>query len=264
MVRFIESAHHEPNKCLQIVVLETNSTKYEGCAGIDSLYSQILLHAFSDVHEPEVFANLRNVLGAILLAFNPLSRKELSTILGVSTTLISTTLRHLHSVVLVPTDESKEIRVFHKSFPDFLQDGKRCTNPRFSIDPTAHHSDMALKCLELVKKLERNPCSLPPYIMNQDVVDLSQLLEDKIGDGMKYACIYWARHLRLSPTSGHHYIKQAICSVTNILQNAPPWIEVMSLESCLEEAVHSTQGLIDWLTEVSGSVYYLTGKELVC
>ena len=258
LVRFVESAHHEPNKRLQLVVSETNSTTHEGCAGIDSLYSQILLYAFSDVHDPEVFANMRSVLGAIILAFNPLSRKELSAILGVSTALILTTLRHLHSVILVPTNESEEIHIFHKSFPDFLQDGNRCTDPRFSIDPAALHSDIALNCLELVKKLERNPCSLPPYTMNQDIVNLSQLLEDKVGDGMKYACIYWARHLRLSPTSGHHYINQAICSVTNMLQNVPPWIEVMSLENCLGEVVRSMQSLIDWMGEVSGSLFYLT------
>jgi DNA-binding transcriptional regulator GbsR (MarR family) len=112
---------------------------------------------------------MRRVLGAIVLAFNPLSRRELSTILGIPTSLISTTLRHLHSVILVPTDESKEIRIFHKSFPDFLQDDKRCTDPRFHIDPETHHGDMVLSCLELVKELKRNPCSLPPFTMNQDI-----------------------------------------------------------------------------------------------
>jgi len=109
LVRFIESEHHEPSERLQLVLSEASGTMHEGHAGIDSLYSQILLHAFSGVHELEVFATTRCVLGAITLAFNPLSRKDLSTILGVPTTLILTTLRHLHSVILVPADETKEI-----------------------------------------------------------------------------------------------------------------------------------------------------------
>jgi len=95
LVRFIESEHHEPNERLKPVL--SNSTIYEGHAGIDSLYLQILLIAFSGVHEPVVFVNMRRVLGAIILAFNPLSQMELSTILGIHTTLILTTLRHLHS-----------------------------------------------------------------------------------------------------------------------------------------------------------------------
>ena len=121
LVKFIESKYHEPNERLQLILSETSDTTHEGYAGIDSLYSQVLLHAFSDVYESGVFTDLRSILGAIILAFNPLSRRDLSKILSVSTTRISAILRHLHSVLLVPTNEDQEIRIFHKSFPDFLQ-----------------------------------------------------------------------------------------------------------------------------------------------
>ena len=181
LVRFIESEHHEPNERLQLVVSEADSTAHEGRAGIDYLYSQVLLHAFSNVHEPEVFDNMRCVLGAVVLAFNPLSRRELSKILSIPMALVSTTLHPLHSVILIPTNESEEIRVFHKSFPDFLQDQQRCTDPRFLIEPVAYHSDMVLGCLKLMKKLEQNPCSLSPFTMNQDVPNLPDLLENKLG-----------------------------------------------------------------------------------
>ena len=72
IVRFIGSEHHDPNKYLQHLLSETNSTMHEGNAGIDSLYSQILQYAFSDIQKSEVFAHIRYVLGAIVLAFNPL------------------------------------------------------------------------------------------------------------------------------------------------------------------------------------------------
>jgi hypothetical protein len=162
LVRFIESEHHEPNERLQLVLSEASGTMLEGRIGIDSLYSQVLLHAFSDVRERAVFDNVRRVLGAIVLAFNRMSRKALSELLGLSTAHISTTLRHLHSVILVPDDETKEIRTFHKSFPDFLQDDTRCTDSRFYVDPEIHHGDVVLSCLELVKGLKNNPCSLEP------------------------------------------------------------------------------------------------------
>ena len=246
LVRFIESEHHEPNERLQLVLSRASGTRYEGYAGIDSLYSQILLHAFSDVHESQVFVNVRHILGAITLAFNPLSRRDLSVILGIPTPLILTTLRHLHSVILVPIDEHKEICVFHKSLPDFLQDKERCTDVRFCLDVAIQHSDMALNCLELVKKLERNPCSLPPYTMNQDIVDLPQLLENRLG-GVRYACSYWARHIELSPTSGDT-LDQIVVSTTKMLRSSGlPWIEVMSLENQLEEVAHSMHCLLDWL-----------------
>ena len=251
LARFIESKHHKPDERLQLVVSEANSTSHEGRAGIDSLYSQILLDAFSDVHEQEVFKNMRRVLGMIVLAFNPVSRVELSTILNLPTALISTTLRHLHSVVLVPLDESSKIRVFHKSFPDFLQDHQRCTDSRFHIDPTTHHGAISISCLELMRKLEENPCSLPPFMVNQDVSNLPQLLEHKLGGALLYACNYWARHLKLSPTWDDDWTYQVIVLATGMLERAPLWIEVMSLESHLDEVIYSMYGLLDWIDKVS-------------
>jgi hypothetical protein len=100
-----------------------------------------------------VFVNLKRILSAVVLALNPLSRDGLVQLLNIDSALISTTLRHLHSVILVPADGSKEIRVFHKSFPDFLQDPDRCPDPRFHIDSPTRHGDMALSCLDLVGKL---------------------------------------------------------------------------------------------------------------
>ena len=263
LVRFIESGYHGPNERLQLVLSEASSTRHEGRAGIDSLYSQILQHAFLDISEAEVFDNMRHVLGAIILAFNPLSRKDISTILGIPTTLVSTTLRHLHSTILVPSDESKEIRIFHKSFPDFLQDDQRCTDPRFHINPRTYHGGMALNCLELVKRLETNPCSLPPFTINHDVPNLRQLLKYKLGSGLQYACRYWARHLGFSPTSGN-YAAQVTLSATIMLQSAPTWVEVMSLGNCLEEVIHSMYDLLSWLDKVSGFLLPAYIKGLVC
>ena len=92
MVRFVGSVHHEPDYRLQLLLSEANSTRHEGCTGIDSIYSQILLYDFSDINEPEDFANIRHVLGAIMVAFNPLSQRELSAILGTPMSLISSIL----------------------------------------------------------------------------------------------------------------------------------------------------------------------------
>ena len=264
LVRFIGSEYHEPNERLRLVISKVDSTAYEGQAGIDSLYSQILLHAFSGAHEPRVFDSMRHILGAIVLAFNPLSRRELSTILGVSMALISTSLRHLHSVILVPTGESEEIHVFHKSFPDFLQDSQRCVDTRFHIDPTTHHGSIVISCFGLMKKLERNPCSLPPFTMNQEVFNLPQLLKHKLGGALQYACNHWARHLRLSPTSSNDETYQVIILAINVLESAPQWIELMSLQNHLDEVIYSMHGLLDWIDKVSSSSLLLNVKRLIC
>ena len=255
LARFIESEHHEPQQRLQLIIASQDSTVHEGRAGIDPLYTQVFLLAFSDVKEDTVFENLRRVLGAVVLAFNPLSRAQIAKILNINPTLIATTLRHLHSVLLVPSEDSKDIRVFHKSFPDFLQDPNRCSDPKFFIESPVHHGNMALGCLELLKKLRRNPCDLPDFAMNQDVPDVPELLERKVGGALRYACSYWALHARASPTTGD-CASRLIASATEFLRNnALPWIEVMSLETRLEGVIHGINSLFDWLREVCNLSY---------
>ena len=253
VARFIESEHHVPGERLRLIVSRADDTTHEGATGIDSLYSQVLRDAFSDIVEDSVFANLKRIISAVLLALNPLSRDGLVKLLDIDSALISTTLRHLHSVLLVPTDGSKEIRVFHKSFPDFLQDLTRCPDRRFHIDPPTRHGDMTLSCLALVGKLEANPCMLPPFVMNQDVPDVPQLLRDKLGSGLRYACKHWSTHLLFSPTSGG-YGSRLITSTSQFFDHSVlPWIEVMSLEGHLEGVIHSMNHVLDWLGKVSST-----------
>ena len=250
LVRFIESEHYEPSERLQLIVTLPDSTIHEGQAGIDRLYSQVLVHAFSDIKEAAVFNHMRSVLGAVILAFNPLSREQVAKILDIKVSLVATNLRHLHSVLLVPNEDSKKIRIFHKSFPDFLQDKRRCSNSRFFIDPAHHHGEMAFSCLELLKKLKPNPCDLQDFTMNRDVANLPELLEDKVGGALRYACGYWAMHVRSSTTT-QFFADRLITSAIEFFRNcAVPWIEVMSLENRLESVVHSIYNLLDWIDTV--------------
>ena len=250
LVKFIESEHHRPDERLQLIVTLSDSTAHEGRAGIDPLYIQVLLLAFLDVKEATVFANLRRVLGAAILAFNPLSREQIAKILGIDPFLITTTLRHLHSVLLVPNEDSKEIRVFHKSFPDFLQDRDRCSDPKFFIDSSVHHGDIALDCLKLLKKLKSNPCGLPDFIMNRDVADLPDLLENKVGSATRYACGHWALHVRSSPSTDDHANRLIPSAIDFFEENVVQWIEVMSLRNRLETVIHNIYSLLDWLGTV--------------
>ena len=250
LARFIGSKYHEPGERLELIVTQSDNTIHEGGAGVDLLYTKVLEHAFFGAKETTIFTNLRGVLGAVVLAFNPLSREQIAKILGISPSLITTILRHLHSVLLVPKEDSKEIRVFHKSFPDFLQDCDRCSNSKFLIDAPTHHGDVALGCLELLKKLKPNPCNLPDFVMNVDVPNLPELLEDKVGSATRYACGYWAMHVRSSPTTGDYALRLIASATVFFKANAIHWVEVMSLENRSESVIHSIHNLLDWLSTV--------------
>jgi len=65
-----------------------------------------------------------------------------------------------------------------------------------------------------------------------------------------------------SPTS-EDFAEKIVDLATNALQNAPPWIEVMSLQKQLGEVIHSMNSLLDWLDKVSGPYLLLSMKEFV-
>ena len=58
----------------------------------------------------------------------------------------------------------------------------------------------------------------------------------------------------LSSTYGKS-IDHVIDLATSMLERAPLWIDVMSIEYQLEAVVHSMYNLLDWADKVSGSFF---------
>ena len=98
--------------------------------------------------EPKVLAKTKRslwllVVSSVVLLWEPIPVASLARLLVMSSGDILTSLCSLHSVLLVPDSSSKPIRVFHKSFPDYLMDNQRCTDPRFFVDSSVHHATLA-------------------------------------------------------------------------------------------------------------------------
>jgi hypothetical protein len=68
----------------------------------------------------------------------------------------------LHSVIIPPSRNNDAPRIYHPSFPDFVTDPSRCSDPRFTIiaAPT-HERRHTLRCFELMSKyLKRDVASI--------------------------------------------------------------------------------------------------------
>ena len=252
VVKFIASRHHTPNEGLALIISLPQSTIHEGRSGIDQLYTQVLEQAFHDVHTDnrEFYSHLRSVLGTVLLAFNPLPMKALSTLLRMSN--IPTTLHSLHSLLLVPNNQVGPIRVFHKSFPDFLMDLGRCKDKRFFINPPVHHQDIVLLCLSLMKeRLKRNMCNLDDYAIPSKIRDISNCRKEHIGDALEYACRFWTKHLVEIHNSSYdcEEVHKAIDEffTTHLLF----WIEVLVVMGSLDVSVYALNDIKQWYTSVS-------------
>ena len=261
VVKLLTFRHRTPTEQLERIISLPQDTAHEGRSGIDLLYTQVLEQAATDIDmdgkdDEEIYRRFKTVVGTVLLVFNPLSMKTLSDLLISSS--ISTTLHSLHSLLLIPDGPEDPIYIFHKSFPDFLTDYKRCKDDRFFVDPAVHHVEILLSCLNLMgERLKRNICNLDDYAVLGEVEDLSTRQKDYIGDALEYACCFWTKHLLGIPSTGPcvEKVQRAIDQFfkTNLLH----WIEVLILTRNLNTGVYAVNDVEQWCTLVStfGTVY---------
>ena len=252
VVKFVASNNHTPTEQLDRVISLPQSTAHEGRSGIDLLYIQVLEQAVCEVDTDaeEILSRFRTVVGTVLLVFNPLSITALSDLLRMSN--ISTTLRSLHSLLLIPEGAEDPIRAFHKSFPDFLMDPVRCKDEQFFVEPAVHHVEVLLSCLNLMgERLKRNICNLDDYAVLSEVKDLPTRQKDHIGDALEYACQFWSKHLLRVPGSSFHVgeVQKAIKEF--FTRHLVYWIEVLALTGNLGVGVYAMNDIEQWCALVS-------------
>jgi len=252
VVKFVGFKNRTPTGQLDRIVSLPQNTTHEGRSGIDLLYTQVLEQAVDDmdVDAEEIHSHFRTVVGAVLLVLNPLSMTALSDLLQVSD--IPTTLRSLHSLLLVPDSIEDPIRAFHKSFPDFLMDPVRCKDQQFFVEPAVHHTEILLSCLRLMgERLKRNICNLDDYAVLSKIGDLPTHQQDQIGDALEYACRFWAKHLLRVPISSPHTEEVQRVVERFFKTHLLYWIEVLALMGKLDAGVYAMNDVEQWYTLVS-------------
>ena len=252
VVKFVTFGNHLPTERLAVITSLPEDTATEGMFGVDQLYSMVLEHASRD--DIQFYSHLRSVLGAIVLTFNPLSVKGLSELLKRHHTslYIPNTIRSLHSLLLVPDSMDNPILTFHKSFPDFLMDPKRCRDQRFFVEPAVHHTEILLSCLDLMKeRLRRNICRLDDYTILSEVKDLSACQKDHIGDALEHACCFWTKHL-LGISGSSPNVNEVHKAIDNFFTTCLLfWFEALSLMGNLDSGIHALSDIQQWYALVS-------------
>jgi len=252
VVKFVAFKNRTPTEQLDLIVSLPQSTVHEGQSGIDLLYIQVLEQAVDEVgaNAEEIHSRFRTAVGAVLLVLNPLPMTALLDLLKM--TNISTTLRSLHSVLLVPDSTEDPIRAFHKSFPDFLMDPLRCKDERFFVEPTVHHTDILLLCLRLMgERLKRNICNLDDYTVLSEVKDLLTHKKDHVGGALEYACRFWTKHLLRVPGNSLHVGEVQKAIEKFFTSHLLYWAEVLALVGDLDAGVHAMNDVEQWCALVS-------------
>ena len=253
VVKFVASQGAPPKERLDAIVSLPQDTSDEGKGCIDSLYTQVLNQA-SDDNDQAFCPHFKLVVGTVLLISNPLSMKALSGLLRncVTQPRIHSTLRTLHSLLLIPDNVEDPVRIFHKSFPDFLMNPGRCTDIRFFVDPPKYHRVILLSCLDVMKReLKKNICNLDNSTPFSKIEDLPACRAACVGDALGYACQFWTNHLARAATSSaddEEIQKQIDEFFTTCFLF---WVEVLSLMGNLDISVYALNEIQQWYTLVS-------------
>jgi hypothetical protein len=253
-VKFVEKQGTNPRRQLDLLLESPGSSAREARMNfktdttLDLLYTSILQEAFGDKDDPDNDPKVRSVLGAMLLATNPLSPSTIATLLGLDVDDVFPLLSSAQSLLILQEDINFPVRPFHKSFPDFITDPDRCTNKRFYISPPHHHSQLLINCFDLMSRtLEKNMCDLPDGAANSDVEDLKERVERYIDPALRYACRSWHTHLLCGVTTSAHSPEITLALHRFLESNFLNWLEVLSVLDAVRTGVDALQAAVDLL-----------------
>lgn len=183
---------------------------------------------------------LRKVLGSLILLYSTLPLKSFQKFLEATDQCkAESILSHLHSILDVPTDYVRAIRLHHPSLRDFLLSKDRCGGSELWVDEEKTHSALATACLRIMSQALRvNLCNQgSPGMLVQDVAYDS--VQCCLSPELQYACSYWIPHSKgsnqrlLDDGDVHRFLREHVLH----------WIEAMSWMGKMSEAIEAMASL---------------------
>lgn len=192
-----------------------------------------LLTGQDEWESQQLVQEFKDLVGVLIVLTDALPIQALSGLLHMEADEIKHRLNFLHSVLDVPNNLERPVRLLHASFRDFLLDWRMKDKNPFWIDERRVHDKLTLQCLDVMHhKLRRNICCLPDDSTKREEIDarsITQYVEAEV----RYACRYWAHHLMRcrDPSSmlgdAFSFLKDHILH----------WMEVMGILGLISEAM---------------------------
>jgi len=236
--RFIVQSRVLAGKRLRMV-LRSNTTLGQSEKGIDEIYLLIIKSSFQDQigllsasEEQELYSMFRKIVGSLVVSIAPLSPSSLALLLDIDELDVVSTLNGLTSIIQVG-DHQEPIRVLHQSFRDFIQNPDRCTSNEYVVVEEAAHEMLARACLKVMSSLKRDICNL--RLPGTELQNVSQeTIETYIPPVLRYACLYWGRHLEDKQEKNH----ELDTLVEGFLKTKfLYWLEVMIILKGINQAI---------------------------
>ncbi|CZR68823.1 related to WD40-repeat protein (notchless protein) [Phialocephala subalpina] len=203
--RFIREGKRFARKRLDTILKGSSGAITAPDKHLDEIYLTVLKHSissgYSDEEIEEVCDILKHTLGSIVVLFSPLSASSLSRLLHLSREDINRTFEDLHAILNIPEDPTRQLRLHHPSFRDFLLNKDRCGD--FWVDEKKAHQILATSCIQLMSQtLKKDICEMHTPSSQASQVKSSRL-QKYLPPEVQYACLYWVQHLQRSSSQDH-------------------------------------------------------------
>ena len=199
--RFISEGRRFTTQRLTLILRgDASITKPED--ELNKIYTTVLKnsvgHYYDNQEKESLYEILREILGSVVILFSPLPTDSLASLLHLPKEDVGQTLEDLHSILDVPEDLARPIRLHHPSFRDFLLDKERCSDQPLWVDEKRAHAAVADACIRLMSTtLKRDICGLHrPGVLSSAIE--SSRVEQCLLPAVQYACLYWVQHLEKS------------------------------------------------------------------
>ncbi|KAF8328341.1 uncharacterized protein EI90DRAFT_2926392, partial [Cantharellus anzutake] len=240
-IRFIQSGF--PEERLETVL--SGSVHDPSDDGLNELYRVALTHPFKSYNESE-FKVVHSIVGAIVVAREQLMDEQLRQLLELGIGKVQAVLSQFQP--LLRGDYGGPIQVLHTSFTDFLCNPNRCQDPRWYINPSVHHLDLASRCLRIMQRdLKFNICGIETsYCRNKEIKGLQERVNRAVTPVLMYASQYWVDHLEFGsgPEPASPPLTNEIMDF--FLHRFLHWIEVFSVMDRISMLSVILRRLVSW------------------
>jgi hypothetical protein len=235
--RLFEDHKIDPLECLSEILEYQNQE-----SRLDGTYLPVfdrILEGYTEQRQTQLVEGIREVLGTIILLESPLSVSSLAELTGITMASINARLSPFHSILDIPIEETRPVRLFHLSFRDFLLDlsTREKSHPRtgkkfrFWVDEKEMNQKLTANCLNTMQKmLKKNICNLQSYGIERGEIS-TETISFYIPPELQYSCRYWTHHLVRS--------KDPMTQINGILiflkKHLLHWAEVMSMLGNISE-----------------------------
>ncbi|KAJ1305571.1 hypothetical protein OPQ81_000571 [Rhizoctonia solani] len=213
---------------------------------LDNLYFVILEAAFKAPNiSEENRKRMKTILDTIICGQWPMTTLELAGLLGLKDAEHASTLLHpLFSVVNVK--DLGFASIFHRSFRDFMLSPDRSAS--FHCQATRHNIQLTKACLHQIRSypLQFNICGIESsYILDDEIVDLSERVLRAISPALFYACCHWTTHLELGGQSAE--VRDLVLDFLSA--RLLLWMEVLNLKGFIRNGEDCMKRAENWCRE---------------